>query len=139
MFNKTISRIGLLLLISLMSCQPMSSGYNQPPAYNDHYPRSYDRPNYDSDYYRRERRDDRERDRREMARERERLEHERRKFEHERSRNQEHDRRPPPPRVESCPSGFHPGGHRCSKADRRRGCKDMKMPGGTTCNAGPFS
>ena len=36
---------------------------------------------------------------------------------------------------EHCPSGFEPGNHRCSNEERRRGCKDMKMPGGTTCNS----
>lgn len=37
--------------------------------------------------------------------------------------------------VERCPSGFEPGKHRCSDAERRKGCKDMRMPGGTTCNS----
>ncbi len=36
---------------------------------------------------------------------------------------------------EHCPAGFEPGTHRCSQDERRRGCKDMKMPGGTTCNS----
>lgn len=40
-----------------------------------------------------------------------------------------------PPSREQCPSGFEPGNHRCSQDERRRGCKDMRMPGGTTCNS----
>ncbi len=37
--------------------------------------------------------------------------------------------------VEHCPQGFVPGNYRCTNEDRRRGCKDMRMPGGTTCNS----
>ncbi len=40
-----------------------------------------------------------------------------------------------PPQPERCPAGFEPGNHRCSNEERRRGCKDMRMPGGTTCNS----
>lgn len=36
---------------------------------------------------------------------------------------------------ETCPAGFEPGNHRCSNEERRKGCKDMRMPGGTTCNS----
>lgn len=51
----------------------------------------------------------------------------------------DYDRRPQQdysrPTRETCPSGFEPGNHRCSQEERRRGCKDMRMPGGTTCNS----
>jgi hypothetical protein len=43
------------------------------------------------------------------------------------------------PSAERCPQGFVPGNHRCSNDERRRGCKDMRMPGGTTCNSQGWS
>lgn len=52
-------------------------------------------------------------------------------------RDSRYDERPREPArvVETCPRGFESGSHRCSPDERRRGCKDMKMPGGTTCNS----
>lgn len=34
---------------------------------------------------------------------------------------------------ERCPSGFHPSEQKCSPEERRRGCKDMRLPGGLGC------
>jgi len=96
----------------------------------------YDRgPYYGDDPYRAER------EQRELERERLRLQDERERLESERRLNESRGRFAPEkaPAAETCPQGFHPGTHRCSPEDRKRGCKDMKMPGGTTCNAGPFS
>ena len=89
--------------------------------------RSDERSDYDSEY------EETRRERRKLEQEREKLKEEREQLQDEREQN---IRRQP---VESCPSGFHPGSHRCTAEDRKRGCKDMRMQGGTTCNAGPFS
>jgi hypothetical protein len=41
---------------------------------------------------------------------------------------------PPPPRpVEHCPAGFSPSENKCSREERRRGCQDMRLPGGLGC------
>jgi hypothetical protein len=32
-----------------------------------------------------------------------------------------------------CPSGFSPSEQKCSPEERRRGCKDMRLPGGLGC------
>jgi hypothetical protein len=34
---------------------------------------------------------------------------------------------------ERCPSGFYPSEQKCSVEERRRGCKDMRLPGGLGC------
>jgi hypothetical protein len=34
---------------------------------------------------------------------------------------------------ETCPSGFRPSEQKCSPEERRRGCKDMRLPGGLGC------
>ena len=101
-----------------------NDGYDESDGYDD-----YDRhDSYDRDEY--------NRDRRELDRERERLDEERDRLREERRRLEREEERPTP---DSCPSGFHPGNHRCSNEDRKRGCKDMRRPSGLTCNAGPFS
>ncbi len=75
-------------------------------------------------------------------RERERLEEERRRLERERERlEQERQRqdvyRPPPlpprPAPDRCPPGFSPSENKCSTEERRRGCKDIRMPSGLGC------
>lgn len=46
------------------------------------------------------------------------------------------DNRPPPPPVavrEQCPPGFSPSEQKCSPEERRRGCKDIRLPGGLGC------
>ncbi len=35
--------------------------------------------------------------------------------------------------IERCPSGFRPSEQKCSVEERRRGCKDMRLPGGLGC------
>jgi hypothetical protein len=80
-------------------------------------------------------------------RERERLEEERRRLERERERlERERERqdsyRPPPPpppqyrppaQYDRCPAGFSPSENKCSKEERKRGCKDIRMPSGLGC------
>jgi hypothetical protein len=34
---------------------------------------------------------------------------------------------------ETCPPGFSPSEQKCSNEERRRGCKDMRLPGGLGC------
>jgi hypothetical protein len=48
---------------------------------------------------------------------------------------QELDRASGPARetAERCPNGFHPSEQKCSPEERRRGCKDMRLPGGLGC------
>lgn len=77
---------------------------------------------YNDDYRERER----------LESEEERLREERRELERERERLSQENARAS---EERCPPGFVPGNHRCSDDERRRGCKDMRMPGGTTCNS----
>ena len=81
----------------------------------------------DDDYYRREQ-ERREQERREYELEQERRRNEELRRQIEREKESSY-------RREQCPQGFEPGNHRCSDAERRKGCKDMKMPGGTTCNS----
>jgi hypothetical protein len=74
-------------------------------------------------------------------RERERLEQERRRLEEERRRlERERDRpidRPAPPVArptqDRCPAGFSPSERKCTQEERRRGCRDMRMPSGLGC------
>jgi hypothetical protein len=136
MTNKLASRriskiqleIALLLAASLTGCiDPNAS----------HYPSSYGNT-YGDPYYR-ERRDI-NRDRRELDRERDRIEAEQRRLEYERDRVRDAQRYSPPPpppppqrRQESCPSGFSPSEQKCSSDERRRGCRDMRLPGGLGC------
>ena len=73
------------------------------------------------------------REQQELERERERLENERERLERER----ENVYRPPaaPPRqvFERCPAGFSPSERKCTQDERRRGCRDMRLPGGLGC------
>lgn len=80
-----------------------------------------------------------------LDRERQRLEEERRRLEWERNNQNHHRWDPPPyqqpnmsppqvqPRQEQCPPGFSPSENKCSQAERQRGCKDMRLPGGLGC------
>lgn len=124
-------------LAASIGCAPLDNGYSGGSYYgNDRYDEGYyDRRRYDNydDY---DRRRDWERDRvrderREVERERDRLEEERRRIERERDAA----RRPssPAPREERCPSGFSPSEDKCSPQERRRGCKDIRLPGGLGC------
>ena len=125
--NRAIGNIALAswMLLGLTSCAgfddsyyPSNSGYNSGSS-------------YDRDYYRRERQQYREQ--RELDRERDELEDEREEFEKEK---EQYNRSPPPPpsRVqEHCPSGFSPSENKCTQAERKKGCKDMRLPGGLGC------
>ena len=102
--------------------------FANPYGYGD---RDRDSGYEDSRYDDRDRRDDLDRERRDLERERDRLDDERRRLEDE--------RQPAPSRElapavrEQCPSGFSPSENKCSVEERRRGCKDMRLPGGLGC------
>ena len=122
-----------ILIVSLLSaCVPGqygSGGYNNGGYYGS---------GYDDDYYYDRERERLKDERRDTRRERERLEEERERLERERERRErEESRRPPPPppvRIqERCPSGFTPSENKCSREERKRGCKDMRLPGGLGC------
>ena len=38
-------------------------------------------------------------------------------------------------RQDRCPAGFRPSEQKCSVEERRRGCKDMRLPSGLGCVA----
>ena len=110
------------------------------------YPNSYGNGNsgfgggYGDPYYRQRRDldDDRretDRERRDIENERQRIEEDQRRLERERERSRQYSPPPSPPqrREESCPSGFSPSENKCSSEDRRRGCRDMRLPGGLGC------
>jgi hypothetical protein len=98
-----------------------SGGYNSGPSYNS---------GYDWDYEQRRRN---ERDRYEIERERRRVEEERRRLNEERENVWSAPAQAAPVRRETCPSGFSPSENKCSVEERRRGCKDMRLPGGLGC------
>jgi hypothetical protein len=115
-----------------------NSGYNAPPpppaSYYGGTPYYGGNPYYGGGYYggapiRREQR--------ELERERQRLEDERRRLERERQNQQnvpqQYTRPSPPPPADRCPAGFSPSERKCTQEERRRGCRDMRMPSGLGC------
>lgn len=136
-----LSNITLVLIgsVFLSSCVPMDNngGYNN-GAYNGGYGNPYygGPGNYNSGYpgnpawgY------NRERDR--LHAERERLRDERRRLEDDRESMREAEearrRQEEARKNDRCPSGFYRTEKRCSKEERRRGCQDLKSPGGNAC------
>lgn len=122
-------------VINALGCAPVNDpygyggGYGAPPPppapyYGGGYyggPGYYGNGNYDR----------RERER--LEQERRRLEDERRRLERERDRPIE---RPAPvarPTQDRCPAGFSPSERKCTQEERRRGCRDMRMPSGLGC------
>lgn len=91
-------------------------------SYNDYYDRS--------SYYNRKERDRLERERIELERERTRLERER--LERER-RNDLRGAVPANPPAMTCPPGFSPSERKCTVEERRKGCRDMRLPNGLGC------
>jgi len=124
-----------LVLFALLSCGlgfssfapaalAQSGGY-----YEDDYPRRNHDRDYRDDYD--DRLDEQREERRELEYERRRLEAERRELQQERARVTAAPTAEPA--VERCPSGFQPSENKCSVEERRRGCKDMRLPGGLGC------
>ena len=120
----------LISLLLTTGCAELNDPYySGSGGYRDPY--DYRHDDYRRDDYRYDSRRDRER--REVERERERLEQERRRLEDER-RHDSYRPPPPPPRAEEhCPSGFSPSEQKCSSDERRRGCKDIRLPSGLGC------
>lgn len=123
----------LIPLIFLAGCAdmvgspyPYSSPYSTTPSY---YGNSYDY-NDRSSYYNRKERDRLERERIELERERTRLERER--LERER-RNDLRGAVPANPPAMTCPPGFSPSERKCTVEERRKGCRDMRLPNGLGC------
>lgn len=77
------------------------------------------------------------RERERLEEERERLERERERLERERQRQRYPESqpvpRPPAASYDRCPAGFSPSENKCSRAERERGCKDIRMPSGLGC------
>lgn len=121
------------VLLSLTGC----TNLNDPYYPNNGYDRGYGYRYPDSRDYRYDRERDRIRDERDDLRDQQRdLERERERLERERRRHEAQQQRPaytppPPPKRETCPSGWRPG--RCSNKDRKHGCKDKRLPGGLGC------
>lgn len=136
---RTLSALGFLGVITLTGCAELlndpngygggyGGGYGAPPPYYGGQQPYYGGGYYDNGYYGRERR--------ELERERERLEDERERLERERQRERQPQYSPPPPprpAPERCPPGFSPSEQKCSREERRRGCRDMRLPGGLGC------
>lgn len=116
----------ILLALAAAGCTEIGS------PYGSGYGNSYQRPYYD-DYSNRDSYWD-HKERKELKRERDRLEDERERLERERDRHNSYTPPPPPrPAPERCPSGFSPSERKCSSEERRRGCQDMRLPGGLGC------
>ncbi len=121
-----------LSLLALTSCATFPyDGNGNSPGYGQGYGQPYGQDDYYNEQERRRLRDER----RELERERDRAEDERRRLEEERRRLEEAQSRPtpPPPPREYCPSGFRPSEQRCSSAEKKRGCRDIRLPGGLGC------
>lgn len=135
---------GLILSALSMTVLVGCAGLNDPhDPYYGSTPPSYGRPYggggyYGGDpYYGSSYQDRRERER--LEEERRRLERERERLERERERQDAYRPPPPPPQYrppasqERCPAGFSPSENKCSSEERKRGCKDIRMPSGLGC------
>lgn len=134
---------GLIALVALVSGCAGANGYDPyysgGPSYGGGYNGGgYGYGNRDPYYgggYNDPYRYRRERER--LEEERERLERERERLERERERQrypvQQPAPRPPPASYDRCPAGFTPSEDKCSRAERARGCKDIRMPSGLGC------
>ena len=119
----------------LTSCIGHENGSVSAPGYPyPYYYGGYPPPGVGSDYYRhrhryrhRQRQEDRER----LREEREELRRDRREFEREKKRF-EQEQKSSSPAKDRCPPGFSPGG-RCTKQERKAGCKDMRSASGIPC------
>ena len=132
--------LSLFILFALSSCVGAGAGAGVTPYPIGGYDPYYRGSNYD-DYYERRRRREYYSERRELEKERRQLEKERERLERERERNYKEKKKAPPvyappkktPVRERCPAGFSPSERKCTKKERRKGCKDLRMPGGLGC------
>jgi len=136
--------LSVVAVSALSGCGPLNDPYdpyysNQPPArpYGGGYyggdPYYGSAPYYGGTSYQ----DRRERER--LEEERRRIERERERLERERERQDMYRPPAPPPaprppaNYERCPAGFSPSEIKCSKEERRNGCKDIRMSSGLGC------
>lgn len=124
---KVMKKEIVLFLFALMYIYLIPLSIVLAQSYNDPYEDRY----YDSesDYRDYDRERVRESERRELDLEKQRLDYERRRFDEERQLQQ----RDPAQLKEQCPNGFSPSENKCTVEERRRGCKDMRLPGGLGC------
>lgn len=130
-----------IIIVSVLSTFILGCEFNQPyPGYNTGYSDPYYGGGYNDGYYSRREAERARSERYRLERERNRVEDERRRLEQERWKNnkpvyrpQAPVYRPQPQRKESCPPGFSPSERKCSNEERRRGCKDIRLPGGLGC------
>lgn len=139
---RIIVALSLTLLAGsfLVACNGLNldDGYYNNGRYNDGY---YDDYGYrDNRYYDRRERDRLRQERREIENERRRLEEERRRHDRHHHDTRYPVRKPnrptthrPAPKPERCPPGFRPSERKCTNKERRKGCKDIRMPGGLGC------
>jgi hypothetical protein len=130
--NRSVRFSFLFLLLS--GCAGLNDG-----LYNDGYNNNNNR--YENDrYYGSQYEYDRRRDA--LRREQDDLYEQRRRLEEERQRLEAERAKPPPPIYrplpsrpsnDRCPPGFQPSERRCSNKERKRGCKDMRLPSGMGC------
>lgn len=129
-----------LVALLLTGCAELNNPYgndpynrgNRDPYYRDdgyygNYPDRYPKRPHRDGYWR-------DNDRRDYDHDRDR-DHDRRDsgWGHDK-RNEYHPPAPTPaPERERCPSGFSESERKCSTEERRRGCKDIRMPGGLGC------
>lgn len=124
---------GLFTIVAFAGCAEFNDGFSgYDSGYSDPY---YDNGRYDNGRYRD--RDDyrRRRDWEERRDDRREIERERRRVEEERAREAARHRPPPPPprQNDRCPSGFSPSENKCSPQERKRGCRDIRLPSGLGC------
>jgi hypothetical protein len=136
---RTLVRVSAFSLISILTgcINPNDPSWSSGPSYGNTYGGGYNDPYYNNSYQT-ERERDRLRDaRRDAERERDRLQHERERLNEDRARHEAEQRRRHEEqsrrREERCPSGFSPSENKCSREERQRGCRDMRLPGGLGC------
>jgi hypothetical protein len=139
----------LIFIFFTSSCAdlnyPLGVGTNSAPInypYDPYGNYPADRTYGEQDYYYREQARQNQQEKWKLMRERERLQDERDRLE----RSQRWQTQTPsgyalpqlnnnsrPPERERCPAGFHETTSRCSDRDRKKGCKDLKLPQGLRC------
>ena len=141
MNNITISILSFLILLCSFGCTELNSGY--PSSYGGYssggYSGGYRDPYYrGDDYYAYRERERIRREQRELDEERDRLHRERDYLERQKRKNKSKPpvfSRVPVKKPDRCPSGFFPSEQKCTKKERKRGCKDMRTPGGMGCKS----
>lgn len=130
----TLSKLFIFLCLALTCGCAELNGSSPYDGYDSRYDNGY----YgNDDYYRRRERDRYYDQQRDLERDRYRLERERRELdaqrERERRERESRSRLPEVRQPERCPSGFSPSERKCSQEERRKGCQDMRLPGGLGC------